>query len=66
MQDQREKFSARGLTVDYVGSSVEGAHERIRRGMCQLVYVSACVCVSGGIALQPPMEGTVTHRSVAK
>ena len=40
MQDQREKFSARGLTVDYVGSSVEGAHERIRRGMCQFVYVS--------------------------
>ena len=40
MQDQREKFSPRGLTVDYVGSSDEGAHERIKQGMCQLVYVS--------------------------
>lgn len=40
MQDQREKFSPRGLTVDYGGSSDEGAHERIKQGMCQLVYVS--------------------------
>lgn len=40
MLDQTKQFSAKGLSVDYVGSSEEQAHERIRQGLCQLVYMS--------------------------
>ena len=40
MQDQKEKFAPRGLTVEYVGASDDSSHERITQGLCQLVYMS--------------------------
>ena len=40
MMDQKEKFTPRGVSVEYVGADGDSSHERIRQGLCQLAYMS--------------------------
>ena len=42
MQDQKEKFSPRGLVTEFVGDASLGCAqlEKVKKGLCQLLYVS--------------------------
>ena len=47
MQDQKGKFSPKGLSCEYVGEGVEtAAIDRVKNGECQLVFITpeAVIC----------------------
>ena len=50
--DQKEKFTPRGVSVEYVGADGDSSHEQIRQGLCQLVYMHE----SRITGLQPSLE----------